>query len=153
MPKIAKPLTDTQIKNAKTKNKNYKLFDGGGMFLLIKISGKKYWRLNYTYNGKQQTMSLGIYPQTSLQEARIKRDEYKKILSLGDNPSIQKKRSTDIKTVKQAVIEWYELNKERFSDSYKKNISIFINRRIIPSIGEMPITKVIAADVIAFGKK
>ena len=71
-------LTELECKNFEEKEKNYKKFDGGGMFLLIKPDGSKYWRLKYTYAGKEKLLALGIYPEVSLKDARKKRDEYKK---------------------------------------------------------------------------
>lgn len=89
------PLTDTEIKKAKPTDKDYKLFDGGGLFLLIKTNGGKLWRLKYSFEGKEKLLSLGTYPTTSLLEARAKRDEHKKEIAKGIDPSAERK---EIKT-------------------------------------------------------
>ena len=69
-------LTELACKNFEPQEKSYKKFDGGGMFLLIKPDGSKYWRLKYNYVGKEKLIALGVlYPTVSLKEARIKRDE------------------------------------------------------------------------------
>ena len=68
-------LTDTHIRNAKPKAKSYKLSDGGGMYLLVKPDGARYWRLDYRFAGKRRTLALGVYPTTSLSKARTRRDE------------------------------------------------------------------------------
>jgi len=60
-------LTDTQIRNAKSDTKQKKLTDGGGMYLLIAPSGGKWWRLDYRFDGKRKTLSMGVYPDVSLQ--------------------------------------------------------------------------------------
>ncbi len=74
------PLTDTAIRNAKPRRKLVKLFDGGGLYLLIQPYGTKLWRQAYRINGKQKTLAFGIYPTVSLADARGKRDAAKKIL-------------------------------------------------------------------------
>ena len=63
-------LTELECKNFEAKEKNYKKFDGGGMFLLIKSDGSKYWRLKYNYAGKEKLIALGVYPEVSLKDAR-----------------------------------------------------------------------------------
>lgn len=89
------PLTDTEIKKAKSTDKDYKLFDGGGLFMLVKTNGGKLWRLKYNFEGKEKLLSLGTYPTTSLLEARAKRDEHKKEIAKGIDPSAERK---EIKT-------------------------------------------------------
>ena len=76
MAKSILPLTATQIKTSKPKDKDYKLFDGGGLFLLIATSGGKRWRLKYRFNNKEKIIALGTYPSISLKDAREIRDEY-----------------------------------------------------------------------------
>lgn len=93
MARKAIPLTDTEIKKAKPVEKDYKLFDGGGLFLLIKPTGGKLWRLKYLFEGKEKLISLGTYPETTLAEARAKRDEYKREIAKGIDPSAERKES------------------------------------------------------------
>ncbi|CAK0752950.1 hypothetical protein CCP3SC15_1900001 [Gammaproteobacteria bacterium] len=69
------PLTDTAIRNAKPEEKPFRLFDGGGMYLEIAPSGGKWWRLKYRIDGKEKRLSLGIYPNVSLKDARDRRDK------------------------------------------------------------------------------
>ncbi len=76
MPRVIKPLTALQVKNAKPQNKPYKLYDGGGLFLLVTPAGGKLWRLKYRQeNGKEGLLSFGSYPAVSLEQARRKRDD------------------------------------------------------------------------------
>lgn len=70
MPKLATPLTDIQPRNAKPKEKPYKLSDGGGLYLLVNTDGTKYWRMDYRYAGTRKTLAFGRYPETSLAQAR-----------------------------------------------------------------------------------
>jgi integrase len=87
------PLTDSAIKAAKPNAAQYKLHDANGLFLLIRPSGGKLWRLKYRFNKKEQLLSLGAYPEVSLAEARKRRDESRKTLAEGRNPSAEKKRA------------------------------------------------------------
>ena len=84
------PLTDTAVRNAKPGSKPVKLSDGGGLHLLIQPHGTKLWRMAYRHAGKQKTLALGIYPTVSLADARSRRDEAKKLLSEGVDPSVHR---------------------------------------------------------------
>jgi hypothetical protein len=86
MPKLAAPLTDLQVKDAKPKDKLYTLPDGGGMYLEVAPSGSKTWRMSYRQpNGKNTRLSFGAYPEVSLLEARKKRMEAKKMRAAGSD--------------------------------------------------------------------
>lgn len=76
-------LTHLDLRNAKSTEKAYKLFDGGGLHLLVSPTGSKLWRLKYRFQGKERLLSFGPYPLFSLAEARAKRDEMKKLLAAG----------------------------------------------------------------------
>ena len=76
-------LTDIKVKTAKPKEKPYKLSDGGGMYLLINTNGSKYWRMKYRFAGKEKMLSIGVYPDVNLADAREKRSEARKILAAG----------------------------------------------------------------------
>ena len=69
MARMVRPLTDKEIKAAKPKEKEYKLFDGGGLYLSITAKGKKWWRLKYNFDGKEKRISLGVYPLVTLYNA------------------------------------------------------------------------------------
>lgn len=84
------PLTDTAIRNAKPKSKQYKLYDEKGLYLLVKESGK-YFRLDYRFEGKRKTLALGVYPTVKLAEARGKRDDARKMIADGIDPTLQRK--------------------------------------------------------------
>jgi hypothetical protein len=84
-------LTDTRVRNAKPQAKPYKLSDGGGMYLLVKPDGGRYWRLDYRFAGKRRTLALGLYPTVTLSNARTQRDEARRLLAQGSDPNAAKK--------------------------------------------------------------
>ena len=84
-------LTDTTIRNTKPASTTRRLFDGGGMYLEIATTGSKWFRLKYRINGKEKRISLGVYPEVSLKDAREKRDEARKLLASGIDPSQARK--------------------------------------------------------------
>ncbi len=79
-------LTDRKIQNTKPTSKQFKLFDGKGLFLLIHPNGSKYFRWDYTFEGKRKTLALGVYPETTLKQAREERLEAQKTLREGQDP-------------------------------------------------------------------
>ncbi len=81
------PLSDIKIRNAKAKAKPYKLADSGGLYVLVNPSGSKLWRLKYRYMGKEKLFSVGPYPLVGAAEARTIRDNVKKLLANGIDPT------------------------------------------------------------------
>jgi len=80
MARLTQPLSATEIKNAKAKDKKYKLSDGRGLALHILPNGSKLWRLKYRFNNKEKEYAIGTYPTISLAKARIKREELKELI-------------------------------------------------------------------------
>lgn len=85
------PLNDAACKNAQIKEKQYKLADSNGLFLLVKPNGRKYWRLKYRIHQKEKMLALGVYPEVTLKDARHKRDEARRQLAEGIDPAEIKK--------------------------------------------------------------
>jgi diguanylate cyclase (GGDEF)-like protein/PAS domain S-box-containing protein len=93
VPRIALSLTDSRIRQTQPSSKTIKLSDGGGMYLLVRPDGSRYWRLDYRFGGKRKTLALGVYPQVSLDEARKRRHAAKALLAEGQDPSAVRKAS------------------------------------------------------------
>lgn len=152
-------LNDTKAKNAKAKDKTYKLTDGGGMYLQVTTKGQKYWRLDYRYAGKRKTLALGVYPQTSLKEARSKREEAKALLIDGADPSIQKRRDklntqkANKNTFEQLALAWHKTKKERWSKHHAERILKSFEKRIFPYIGLVPIEQITAPEILKILRK
>lgn len=104
-------LTDAKIRAAAPLEKEWKLFDGGGLFLLIHPNGSRYWRLKYRVHGREGKLSFGVYPDVTLKEARARRDEAKAQLRDGINPSVEKRvrKNAGPNTFKGVALEWLEM--------------------------------------------
>lgn len=85
-------LTEPKLKAAKPKDKEYKLFDGGGLYLLIRPTGKKYWKYKYRFHGKEKKLSIGVFPEIGLKQARQAHDQAKQLLTQNIDPSLYKQR-------------------------------------------------------------
>ena len=118
------PLTATEVKSAKPKEKNYKLSDGRGLFLLIKPTGSKLWRLKYRFDGKEKEFAIGAYPTISLAKARTRREELKTLISDGIDPNEQKKQSKVKNKVTEAKKEntFYNVS-QKWLKSYESEVS------------------------------
>src|ERR1019366_7343373 len=84
-------LTELEVKKAKATDKPQKMADSGGMYLLIQTSGSKCWRMDYRFAGKRKTLAIGIYPDVTLTQARERREDARKLLANGGDPSAIKK--------------------------------------------------------------
>lgn len=141
-------LTDIKVKNARPKDKLYKLFDMNGLYLLITPSGGKWWRFDYLYQKKRKTISLGTYPKVSLREARQKRGEAKQLLADGIDPSGHKKSAQpENMTFGQLAMEWFENKKEMLSERYVVSVKQRIEKYIIPSLGEKIAASITAPEI------
>jgi hypothetical protein len=87
MPNAIKPLSESEVRDAKYEDKIYKLFDGGGLYLHITPAGGKWWRFKYRFRKKEKCLALGTYPITSIEDARRSRDAAKELLSQDIDPS------------------------------------------------------------------
>ncbi|PSH66679.1 integrase [Phyllobacterium brassicacearum] len=148
------PLTDTQIKNLKKQDKPKKYSDGGGLFLFIPPQGSKLWRLAYRYDNKQKTLALGAYPIVSLADARKKRDDAKRLLGSGIDPSQQAKldkihrRASNAITFNAVADEFLEkVEREGKADATmtKKRWLIDLAR---DDLGTRPISEISAAEIL-----
>jgi len=149
------PLTDTAIKNAKPSDKTTRLFDGGGLYLEISPAGGKWWRLKYRYDGKEKRLSLGIYPDVSLKDARQRRDDARKLLANDIDPGENRKAIKAAKTDRAAnsfeVIarEWFAKNSASWTENHGSRIIRRLERDIFPWVGGRPIAEIKAKELLA----
>ncbi len=90
-------LTESAVKEARPAARQFKLSDGGGLYLLVHSNGSKYWRFDFRFDGKQKSSSLGVWPEVTLAQARLKRNEAKSKISAGVNPIEEKKEKIAIR--------------------------------------------------------
>ena len=149
------PLTDAAIRTAKPGEKPYKLADERGLFLLVNPNGAKWWRLKFRVEGKEKALSLGTYPDTSLKEARSKRDEARKQLAEGIDPSQQRKA---IKAAREGVTansfevicrEWLENKRSNIEEAQYKKALARLEKDVFPWMGSRPIAEITAPEVLA----
>ncbi len=159
MPKKIPSLSATDVSKSKPKEKDYKLADGDGMYLLVTVSGGKLWRYDYRFNGKRKTAALGQYPSVSLADARQRRDETKKLLANGQDPSAIKRAQKQVggdRTADSFEIiarEWFNSFKEQWTPGHAKNLIGRLEREVFPYLGHLPIEEIKAPDVLKVLKR
>jgi integrase len=152
------PLTDPAIKKAKPADKPYKLTDGGGLFLMVNQAGK-YWRMNYRFDGKQKTLSLGVFPDTSLASARQKRDDARKKLADGIDPGAAKQeaklaaKTASANSFESIAREWHTGKSKRWAKVTADKAMTHLENYVFPEIGHLPVASVKASQVLAMLRK
>jgi integrase len=141
-------LTDTQIRNAKPKEKPYKLTDSNGLYLEVRPNGSKLWRYRYRIGGKENLFAVGDYPAMSLTEARGERESARKLVKQGIHPSHQRRtetlrRSIEAESTFQTVAEtWVKENGAHWSENYRRQIDQRLRGDVYPYIGALPIKSI-----------
>ena len=147
-------LTDIQIRNSKPRDKQYKLSDSDGLYLLIKPNNKKYWRLKYRIEGKEKLLSIGAYPITSLSEAREIVLKAKKQIKNNIDPSKikqeeKKKHIVDISNSFIAIAhEWHNNQKLGWTERHANYVIRRLQADIFPTIGDKQIDKIKAPELL-----
>lgn len=159
MPKLAERLTDIKVKNAKPKGKPYKLAAGRGLHLLVKSDGSKHWQFRFRFEGKENTIAIGRYPEVSLANAEKKATSALELIDGGINPSENKKASKASKTgvlansFEVVAREWaisYFTNK---SASHKERTIRRLESYIFPWLGNKPISEITAPQILEVIKR
>jgi integrase len=152
------PLTATQIKNAKAKEKKYKLSDGGGLFLQINSNGSKLWRLKYRLNNKEKEYAIGVYPTLSLSDARAKREELKSLVAQGIDINLVKKQTKveakeeELKktlTFFNVSKEWLKNYQDSVSENYHLKLERALENYVYPFIKNKSIEEITRKNIIA----
>lgn len=141
-------LTDMAIKKAKPREKVYSLGDGNGLSLIVEPNGSKGWRFRYQFNGKSKMISLGIYPVITLNEAREKRDDARRLVANGTDPAEARKEERNKvsgqseNTFKKITLEWFNGRKDRWSEGYRDDMMEAFENDVFPYIGDRPIAEI-----------
>lgn len=142
------PLNDMQIRRAKPEAKAYTLGDGQGLSLLVEPNGSKSWRFRYRYAGKPKMISLGVYPTITLAEARSRRDEARKIVAEGKNPSeVRKEQKLALRIQSENAFEkiareWHQMKSAKWSAGYASDIIEAFQNDIFPYVGARPVGEI-----------
>ena len=147
------PLPALAVKQAKPRNKNYKLADGGGMYLLVTTNGAKYWRLKYRFAGKEKVLALGVYPTVSLDEARDKRQEAKKLLPHIDPSNANRlTKAANLEAAENSfelvATEWYNNHMPSKSDSHRTRTWRLLKNDLFPPLGKRPISDITPPELL-----
>jgi integrase len=148
------PLTDTAIRNCKSKEKPYKLSDEKGLYLLVNKSGK-YFRFDFRFNGKRKTLALGVYPDVTLKTAREKRNDARKLLNNNIDPG-QHRKTVKAMGVEQAAnsfeavaLEWFTKNKHIWTNGHSRTIIRRLELNIFPWLGGQPVASITAPELLS----
>jgi len=148
------PLTDTAVRNAKPGGKPVKMFDERGLFLIVTPAGGKWWRLRYRFDGKEKLLSLGVYPDVGLKNARDRRDEARKLLANaidpGENRKVQKAARVERSANSFEVVarEWFAKNRETWAASHADKLIRRLENDVFPWLGGKAIAEITAPDVL-----
>lgn len=149
------PLNARQVDTTKPKEKPYKLADGGGLYLQVNTNGSKYWRMKYRFAGKEKKLSFGTYPDVSLADARAKRDDARKTLANGSDPSEVKKAEQLAKklaidnTFESIATEWLKAKASGWSEDYANYVRRILEKNIFPLLGSRPIKDIKPLELLA----
>jgi integrase len=160
MARTTTPLTDMQVRNAKPKDKTYRLFDGGGLYVEVAPTGSRIWRLKFMQaNGKESRLTYGPYPEILLQEAREKRLATRRLKLQGIDPAKHRDATKRLvadklaNTFEKIAREWYANKVPTWSERTAKNMIQRLEADIFPPLGRMPISEITHRDVIAALRK
>lgn len=153
------PLTDIAVRTAKPAAKPIKLSDGGGLYLLLNSNGSRWWRLDYRFMGKRKTLSMGVYPDVSLKDARARRDDARKLLAAkvdpGENRKAAKASKTEVAANSFEVVtrEWFSKYSTTWNEDHGDRTIRRFERDIFPWIGRKAISEITPPELLATIRK
>ena len=154
MPKRITPLSEVKVRTSKPRENPYKLFDGGGLFLLVTPSGGKLWHFKYRFDSKEKKITLGTYPEISIADARLRRDEVRKQIAHGIDPGAVRKAQKQAKTEEAETFEviareWHTKFTPTWTPGHAITIMSRLERDLFPWIGKRPINQIKAPELLA----
>jgi integrase len=143
-------LTDNAIRSAKPRDKPYKLFDERGLFLLVTPSGGRWWRLKFRVAGKEKLLSLGVYPDITLKSARELRDDARRELAGGVDPSAKRKaeKIAEADSFEAVAREWFAKFSANWADTHSEKIIRRLEADIFPWLGSRPVGQITAPELL-----
>ena len=153
------PLTDAKLRTLKPATKPYKVSDSEGLHVLVTTTGSVLWRFAYRFEGKQKLLALGSYPFVLLAEARAARQEAKRLLKDGKDPSHERKiekrrqRVAAGHTFQAVADEWFDLRKDMWAKSYADRLRSRLDADLLPTLGPRPIASIEPIEVLDVVRK
>ena len=143
-------LTESRIRAAKPAERPYKVFDERGLFMLVTPPGGRLWRFRYRLFGREKLLSLGAYPDVTLKRAREKRDEARKLVADGIDPSARRKaeRGAPAETFEAVAREWLELQRKALSEETISILGTRLRSFLYPYLGNRPVGAISAQEVL-----
>ncbi|HET6972020.1 MAG TPA: integrase arm-type DNA-binding domain-containing protein, partial [Phenylobacterium sp.] len=142
------PLTDAKLRSLKAGDKVQKISDGGGLHVVVTTGGSRLWRLAYRYQAKQKLLALGKYPDVSLSDARLAREQARKLLEDGVDPSDARRTEKRRKiiaaghTFRAVADDWFDAQKGKWVRSYADRLRSRLDGDLLPKLGERPISEI-----------
>ena len=148
-------LKDITIRNAKPKDKMYRMFDGEGLYLEVLPTGGKYWRLKFRFAGKEKCLALGVYPEVGLADARERRAQARKVLAAGNDPGEAKREAKRLlvqkheNTFEVVAREWHKNRLSKWTPEHAKKILKRLETHVFPKMGMRPIADITTAELLS----
>lgn len=142
------PLNDRQIRNLKPTDRIQKISNGGGLSLVCKPNGGKYWQLNFRFDGKQKTLSIGTYPAIGLSEARAAREQAKQQLANGTDPAAAKqqakreRKTAAANSFEKIAREWHQNQLPRWTGNHAARVLHSLETDAFPMLGRHSVTEI-----------
>lgn len=147
-------LTIITARNAKPKDKLYRIFDEKGLYLEIMPNGSKYWRMKYRFNGKDKRIAFGVFPEVSLANARDRRDEARKLVAAGTDPAFARKEDRrqrllrSINTFESVAMAWHSNQDVKWSPYYSAMVLHRLKSDVFPYIGNRPAAEITPLELL-----
>jgi integrase len=147
-------LTDAAIRKARPRDKPYKLTDGRGLYVIVNKNGSRWWRFNFTLAGKRRTMSLGVYPDVELGDARTERDRIRKQVAAGVDPIAARRAPPEADATFEAVaLQWMEANRAEWNDRTYRIRKARLERHVFPEIGSQDVRSIEPTEMLRVIRK
>jgi len=151
MPKRITPISEVKICTAKPGKSPYKIFDGGGLFLMVTPSGGRLWHFKYRFDSKEKKLALGTYPEISLADARLRRDEARRQIAQGIDPGAVRKaqkqaKTEDTETFEVIAREWHTKFTPTWTPGHAVTIMSRLERDLFHWLGKRPINQIKGAN-------
>lgn len=139
-------LTNITLQNAAPREKAYKLYDQGGLYVIVTKGGSKLWRMDYRFGGKRKTLSLGQWPKVTIAAARIQRDKFRSEIDQARDPGVV---DVQADTFEKLIRDWFKAKADAWVSSYSTRIMSRLEDDIFPILGSRPPSDIEPPELLA----